>query len=383
MKKKFTPILGDLSQLSEQAQTEYVLGVCEHLQVPAELGLVVLAFMDTGDGSRQKIVYVKRGATDIIRDKKKINVTSLAPLNGDGYVGFTATGTDSTGRQEMAVGAVSIKGLSGQAVANAIKTAQTQSLRRMTLQFAGGGFLDETEVNEKTTNIATSSLPLSQIAQPTVPPNASAGKDITEPAVSPNETPKPELAEGTAEPSAHPVVQAEEPRRKRRKKMVTLDSVVEEAKRMDLAPVSLSETFQAELEPIKIPAEIFELKHPPVPPPAPKTEEADLRLEVRPVDLKPEVAACTKEQQDEFRRRFSIYVNDILPKGGFLQSEKFGTRHNKLKLFVEKMFPGVNTKNLSAEQWNKFLGYLDTKVQEIGAAKLVKVIDKEIGESNA
>ena len=200
MKKKFTPILGDLSQLSEQAQTEYVLAVCEHLQVPAELGLVVLAFMDTGDGARQKIVYVKRGATDIIRDKKKINVTSLAPLNGDGYVGFTATGTDSTGRQEMAVGAVSIKGLSGHAVANAVKTAQTQALRRMTLQFAGGGFLDETEVNEKTTNIATSSLPLSQIAQPTVLPNASAGKDITEPAVSPSETPKPELTGGTVEP---------------------------------------------------------------------------------------------------------------------------------------------------------------------------------------
>ena len=377
MKKKFQPILGDLSKLTEQQQQEYLLAVCEHLQVPPELGLINLSWMDTGDSARQLVVYVKRGATDIIRDIKKINVTSLAPLNGDGYVGFTATGTDSTGRQEMAVGAVSIKGLSGTAIANAVKTAQTQSLRRMTLQFAGGGFLDESEVNEKTTNIASSSMPLAQIAQPTVQPNVSAGKDITD--VAPPSTPTPEPLR-PASPEA--AVQAEEPKRRRRKKTVTLDSE------------SPSEVLQAELEPLPNSTHALATEQkavgaptaPPVIPPSGNIASvwsAPIPL-LAPTPAPPPVFTgqiCTPEQKAEFRKKLSSYVNDILPKAGFLQSEKLGSRNDKIKLFVQKMFPGADTKNLSFEQWSSFFTYLDGKIQEVGAEALVKLIDKEIGET--
>src|ERR1700677_174539 len=182
MKRKFTPILGDLESLTQEQRAEYVLAACEHLSVPAELGLVGLRLMDSGgDGKRNLVLYVEKGATDIIRGNLGIDVESMTEVNGTGYVGWKTVGRDKTGRHEIAVGTVSIDGLKGLAVANAVMAAQTKSGRRMTLQFAGGGFLDITELGEKTTDIVNSAPSLAQrAAQPSTKPNVDAGKDITE-----------------------------------------------------------------------------------------------------------------------------------------------------------------------------------------------------------
>ena len=57
-----------------------------------------------------------------------------------------ARGRDRTGREDEATGVVNIKGLGGEALANALMKAETKAKRRLTLSIVGLGFLDESEV---------------------------------------------------------------------------------------------------------------------------------------------------------------------------------------------------------------------------------------------
>ena len=54
--------------------------------------------------------------------------------------------TDATGRQDMDMGVTTVKGLSGDALANAYMKALTKAKRRVTLSLCGLGMLDESEI---------------------------------------------------------------------------------------------------------------------------------------------------------------------------------------------------------------------------------------------
>ncbi|MDA4129160.1 MAG: hypothetical protein OK457_00160 [Thaumarchaeota archaeon] len=397
MKKKFSPILGDLSKLTPIEQEAYVLSACEFLQVPPELGVVGLQLMDTGDGARQLILYVKRGATDIIRDRRKICVDSLDEANGEGYIGWKVKGHDSTGRTEIAVGAVSIKGLTGRAIADAVAFAQTKAMRRMTLQFAGGGFLDELEINEKTTSIANSAQSLKEISQPIAAPNIQAGKDITDasktiPASTPTTPPPPQpepldSAVGAISVTAAPAPEESKKRPRGRPKRVTLDSPMmgsEEASK-------IVKTFGATgpIETVIVPLISASTPESKSPEAAIKVTEREptVTLPTSAPESAPEPKTLpfngthvTEEQKVDFRKRLAKYVNEILPAGGFLQSEKLGSRNDKMKLFVKAMFPTVDTKVLSLEQWTHFFSYMDEAVKNLGVESLVRTINTQIGE---
>ena len=352
-KKKFIP-KHDLDQLSEAEQLEYVETACEHLGVPSELGLVSLGFMDSGDGKRKKVLYVHKGATDIVRDHRGINVESMIPLAANKeYVGFTATGKDSKGRQEVAVGAVSISGLTGVAVANAVMTAQTKASRRLTLIYAGGGFFDETEVSETTRNIANSASSLSTVAaQPSTTPSAAPGKDITEPI-----------------PASEPALEESKERKKRGKKSVSLDSPISEAQPAEAN--GLSE--QKPVEPISVA-------------PVAAEKQASVSLPEQP-KLEPIIngTAPTTEQKDEFGARLKnnyIYNKEFMD-AGFLQSAARGSKSDQMKAFAKKMFPKASFQTMSVEQWAHLFNYLDSKLKEIGAAELVKLIYAQIDKEDA
>jgi len=177
----FVPLY-DLESLTEPQRQEYVRNVCQHMGVPPELNLVMLTYLDENDGPRRLVAYAKRGATEIIRSNRQINVTELTSKEIGGSIVFTVTGKDNTGRQEMSTGSKWIKDLAGRELDDAIMTAQTRACRRMTLQFVGAGVLDESEVNpnqsvqlKETKFAAVASAP-----QPTVEPSAAAGKDVTQ-----------------------------------------------------------------------------------------------------------------------------------------------------------------------------------------------------------
>ena len=391
--KKFSPILGDLSKLTAEAQNEYVLAICEFLDVPPELGLIGLSWMDSGDGARNLTPYVRRGATDIIRNRRGIDIDSLVESNGSEYVGWIVRGHDNTGRHEMAVGAVSTDGIKGRAIADAVKTSQTQALRRMTLQFAGGGFLDESEIHEKTSSLSNSAAALELLPRapaPTVMPNVEAGKDIT----NSESVPKPEQstvlatdAESSGQDtpprvnvSSAPILEETPKKRGRRRKTVSLDS----PSTPPSAPEPAASAVAASLP--EQPVEAIVTAGEPLARPEKQAPSAPI---AEPVvrENSPEVSSDwgeipTKEQEEEFRNRLSKYINEILPPAGFLQSEKCGTRNNKMKLFMKAMFPKANLKMISVGQWKYLLTFLDDHAK-ISVEELVKTINRQIGEETA
>jgi hypothetical protein len=179
----FNPIY-DLESLTEEQRQKYYLDACQHYSLPPELSALAFIWMETGDGKRNLTLYAKKAATDIIRANKQISTTKLTKDEGRGYVAWIVEGKDATGRTEMAVGSASTEGLKGTQLATAVMLAQTRGTRRMTLQFVGG-LLDESELNETTTDINRSSTSLASMAtlpapQPQVEPNSQAGKDVTE-----------------------------------------------------------------------------------------------------------------------------------------------------------------------------------------------------------
>lgn len=146
-------IKGDLSKLTPDERVRYYGEVCK------SIGLNPLTqpleYINLNGKLR---LYAKRDAADQLR---KINGISLMVASkeqvGDLFV-VEVEAKDKTGRCDADMGAVSIKGLSGEMLANAMLKAVTKAKRRATLSISGLGFLDESEVE--------SVAPMQQTAQP-------------------------------------------------------------------------------------------------------------------------------------------------------------------------------------------------------------------------
>lgn len=135
---------GDLARLSPEQRVDYYRRVCD------SLGLNPLTKpFDYLQLNGKLTLYATRAATDQLRALRGISVeiTGREMLGDAGIYVVTARATDRTGRKDEAVGAVSIAGLKGDALANALMKAETKAKRRVTLSLAGLGWLDESEVD--------------------------------------------------------------------------------------------------------------------------------------------------------------------------------------------------------------------------------------------
>ena len=178
MSESFIPMY-DLESLTEPQRQEYLKAVCKHMGVPDNLNLVALTFVDDSDGPQRLVAYAKRGATENVRNNLKINIESLTSQMIGGSIVFTATAKSSTlSRQEVATGSKFVGDLQGTQLDDAIMTASTRALRRVTLQFVGAGVLDESEVTQRKV-VHVTSAPLVSTPQPSVAPSSEPGKDIT------------------------------------------------------------------------------------------------------------------------------------------------------------------------------------------------------------
>lgn len=133
---------GDLSKLTSSERVLYYDAICK------SLGLNPLTRPFEYIKLNNKLTfYARKDATDQLRDIKKISIIKLeTKLIGDIYI-VTVYGKCMDGREDIATGAVSIKGLQGDALANAYLKAETKAKRRMTLSISGFGILDESEVD--------------------------------------------------------------------------------------------------------------------------------------------------------------------------------------------------------------------------------------------
>lgn len=132
---------GDLAALTPEQRTSYYHAVCE------SLGLNPLTRPFEYIRLQGKLtLYARRDATDQLRKAQGISVEIKGRAKVDDLYVVTASARDREGRADESIGAVSVIGLSGEALANALMKAETKAKRRVTLSICGLGWVDETEV---------------------------------------------------------------------------------------------------------------------------------------------------------------------------------------------------------------------------------------------
>lgn len=132
---------GDIAKLTPQQRVAYYRARCD------SLGLDPLSQPFQYITLQGKLtLYATKACTDQLRATRGVSVVRLTPSNvGDVYC-VVCDVRDATGRTDSATGAVTIAGLKGDALANALMKAETKSKRRATLSICGLGMLDESEI---------------------------------------------------------------------------------------------------------------------------------------------------------------------------------------------------------------------------------------------
>ncbi len=135
---------GDLSKMSAPDRVAFYWRTCESLGLnPLTRPFEYIAL------NGKLTLYARKDATDQLRQLNGVSVTDVRREKDDelGLITVYARGRDRSGRQDEASGVVSVKGLSGEAMANAVMKAETKAKRRLTLSLVGLGFLDESEID--------------------------------------------------------------------------------------------------------------------------------------------------------------------------------------------------------------------------------------------
>jgi len=157
-------VTGDLSKLSPADRLKYYESVCRSLGLNPLTGPFQYITL-----SGRLTLYAKRDATDQLRKINKVSITKLVREKLDDVYVVTASATTADGRSDESIGAVSLKGLAGEALANALMKAETKAKRRVTLSIVGLGMLDETEIetipDAQQANVNTTTGEMSQPAR--------------------------------------------------------------------------------------------------------------------------------------------------------------------------------------------------------------------------
>lgn len=154
---------GDLAKMSAGDRVSFYWRTCE------SLGLNPLTRPFEFINLNGKLtMYARKDATDQLRQLNGVSVTAITRDKDDdlGLLTVVATGVDKNGRADQATGVVAIKGLSGEALANAVMKAETKAKRRLTLSLVGLGFLDESEIEGATADVDPTTGELVERPQP-------------------------------------------------------------------------------------------------------------------------------------------------------------------------------------------------------------------------
>lgn len=405
MAKKNLVIQHDLSKLTEIQVAEYLRDVSAFIGLDPDLNGLDTIWMDNENGpGRSLVVYARRGTAEILRENMGIQVSSLDNKEVNGSIVFTAAGKNKDGRQEIATGSKFIGGLTGKTHDNAIMTASTRALRRLTMQFTKLGILDESEI-ESVHNAAPNPAAGAELAgSPAVIPPAPAvvnnapGKDVT---------PTPSIAEVYAEgakalaampnpiplvtsipdipatPAPAPVISAPAPvaaakevapapRRapRTRKNTVSMDVEPEVVNApVPAAPVSYPSSSMAAVAASIPPA-------PPVAPqPAPAPVAAPVAVPAAGTSVPNQGTGFldqpTEAQMADYRKRVSVYTNE-LP-----SSENMGSVQ-KMRAFITKM-SGTPPQQMTTDQWEEMLSWFESFVERNQVKGLVKYINDSLG----
>jgi hypothetical protein len=134
-------VSGDLSKLSAEQRVVFYNKTCESLGLnPLTKPFEYIKL------NGKEVLYARRDCTDQLRNLRAVSVKITGREKVADVYMVTAQATTPAGRADESIGAVSILGLKGDALANAMMKAETKAKRRVTLSICGLGMLDETEI---------------------------------------------------------------------------------------------------------------------------------------------------------------------------------------------------------------------------------------------
>ena len=132
---------GDLKPLTAQERLHYYNAICASLGLnPLTKPFAYIAL----NGKLQ--LYALKDCTEQLRKVHGVSITGVDPKQIGDLVVVVASASDRDGRVDSSTGAVNVKGLTGEALANAMMKCETKAKRRVTLSLCGLGMLDETEI---------------------------------------------------------------------------------------------------------------------------------------------------------------------------------------------------------------------------------------------
>lgn len=412
----------DLNTASNEQLEVYRATVAKTMSIDP-LMLDFIWMNDPETGLRNRVLYAKRGAAEVLRHELKVSVTSLVMSEQAGLVTFIATGNIPSGRQEMAVGSAYIEGLRGDKKAHGVMTASTRAVRRLTLQFVTGGVLDETEVQAQSdlqspSAAAGAQLSGSPVVVPTLPqsaPSAAPGKDITSPNEPLTEFEKAvvlpmakELGYATpeefsaaqqalrdeakaqlmAKPPSEPTTpqgttfeQQPPAKVKRTRKARNTVSIASPGQQTEMPTGQIDATGTITPLQVSTPAAVVPVSVPPVAA-VEKAQPVVAQLPAPPLST-PQTptslaAQISPEKAIEFKTRLRVYANDVLPKGGLLPKDGVGGVTMQLRLFAQIHTGSTDTNTLSLTQWEDLFEFLDDYTAKNGPQGLAKYVSQAI-----
>lgn len=167
-------VQGDLSGLNESERVSYYQRVCESLSLnplTKPFDYIVL--------NKKLQLYAKKDCAEQLRRNYEISLTIVDRKELDGVYEVTARARMPSGRVDEDTGAVSVKGLQGEMLANARMKAVTKAKRRVTLSICGLGFLDEPEISSIPVTVADSATEPARLGhQPKQQASAEDGAEL-------------------------------------------------------------------------------------------------------------------------------------------------------------------------------------------------------------
>lgn len=138
-------LTGDMSKLTAGQQTQYYTAVCKSVGInPITQPFAIITLQG------KKTLYATKGCTQQLSDTRWISTEVKERKTADSVYIVSVRATMKDGRFTDDDGVVSISGLKGAELANAMLKAVTKAKRRAVLALCGLGMPDETEVEDIT-----------------------------------------------------------------------------------------------------------------------------------------------------------------------------------------------------------------------------------------
>ncbi len=130
----------DLAGLSPFEKVSHIKNVCSSLGLnPLTKPIQLIKFQG------KEVMYMTKDATEQLRKNHNVSISKVEnKILSDIYI-VTVHATTPDGRMDASTGAISIAGLKGEALCNAMLKAETKAKRRVTLSICGLGLIDECE----------------------------------------------------------------------------------------------------------------------------------------------------------------------------------------------------------------------------------------------